>query len=293
MNRLNEKLFKISSDVDLIYKLAFKDFVKNFGEEKIKSIKTKEDATRYIDKIDAKYKGQPFSQHDVRNVSFWEGDTSVLKNKYSVKSHIVNPCDISCGLICHSSRVCTSYYAPLDSKIVITINKAFYFVYDYIEQVKYGRSPAETLVRRLQELGNGKLIEQFGEIRIKRSIAHELSHWISDSTHNRYLYDIMNSVKVSPGSKNKLKKLLKKEKALLLTHFEIDAQVHDVLQIKRKVGNEKWNSMSFDDLLDYASNTKDSYENIKSFIGKDVAFEWKKRFLKRLNREGLLGDNMR
>lgn len=74
----------------------------------------------------------------------------------------------------------------------------------------------------------------------------------------------------------------------MLTSYERDAQIHAMMQLYREY-KDVWDTLSWNDLLDLGVGIRSFYERID--VKKKKIF--KKNFLKRMHREGILGKRMR
>jgi hypothetical protein len=208
---------------------------------------------------------------------YLETDSSQLKSKDCVQAHRNNPVNIYGG-----TQGLGSYYSSKDKVISISIN---------FDAVKYYPK------KHLMTPNSLKAIDkEISEIAVKETIYHELSHWISDSLYNTYIGNLVarakNISEDDPNWKEKIKKIMSMGKVNVnMTHFEIDAQIHAIKQAKRMLKKE-WDEMTFLDLF-YEYNSLRAIAKILYKIGEDVYREWFKDLVKRMNREGLLGKNMR
>jgi len=251
---LYENTFDIDKDVDYIYDKFFKKIVEDFKNKKVDN--------NYIKYVDSKT---------------YEIDSSELKTEDAKKANAINPIKIYGKFFTSDS----SYYDVKKQIIVLAFKKPniqilIDYNYDY-EKIKndYGKNQFEYLMKQVSE-------------GVKSTIAHELSHWINDSLHNRFA--------------NKLADLVKKynnpelwnlgEKDVNLTYFEIDAQIHGIKSIKKLKGH-LWDSMKMDDLFMEYPSLRSIGNRVYHLYGKDVLEIWEKNFLKRMHREGLLGKNMK
>lgn len=119
------------------------------------------------------------------------------------------------------------------------------------------------------------------EARIKGSIMHELSHWLNDAFHN-------NNVSVSSK-----KDLIGKNKGVnrshqFLTDYELDAQVHAIIQYRKK-NRIVWNKMTLTEALE----NMPFYFALKTKVTDSEMKEWKRYMYTRLSRENLLGKKMK
>lgn len=145
--------------------------------------------------------------------------------------------------------------------------------------------------------GNTEVIEDYPDIlhevsshRIRSTITHELTHWLEDS-----LYD----GKVTKEVDKLNTKFQKTRNSKDLVRFrntspqEIESFIHEFAQIKRRIPQDEWDSLTFKNIFDQHSSLRVAYDaTIKKLESSDLE-EFSKTILKRLHREGLLGKNMR
>ena len=108
---------------------------------------------------------------------------------------------------------------------------------------------------------------------IKTSIYHELSHWIRDSLDNQ-----------------SVRKAIKNRKAQIDSKVEIDAQVH-VISLLHQMYKEEWDSLTLLDLMQLKPALRVPFRTTKD--NKKRFNQYQKDLLTRLNREGILGKNMK
>ena len=73
-----------------------------------------------------------------------------------------------------------------------------------------------------------------------------------------------------------------------LTDYEINAQIHSIKQLKRS-NRDLWDLFSFKNMVDESP----ALITIRSNLNAQQYKEWKKLILKRMYREGLVGDSMK
>lgn len=253
--RITEKTFNISKDVDYIYNKGFKKAVYDFQKKGILP-PIVSDTTVY------------FKLH-----------TSDLKSKDCQEANKLYPVYIYCGVFKEGSF---NYFKKGEEHIVISINK------DAIQNMEYKDRMTPNTIKGIEN--------EITEHRIKAVIYHELAHWISDAKYNSYLHTLtaraLNISKDDPNRNEKIKKVMASGKVdVNMTHFEIDAQIHAIKQIKRSFKKE-WDEMTLTDLFYKYTSLRGIAKTLYQ-INSDVYKLWIKDLVKRMNREGLLGNNMR
>lgn len=250
---LFEKTFKISSDVDYVYNVGgFKDFLK----------KLKRDRNNFP------HKEKILKKEDI---TFNTIDSDKLISLDARKSDLVNPIKITCGIFTGGSS-----YIPNWQQIYVSFNYvAIKVIADHAEE------DVPTPMAKM-------FVNEITEHKIKSTISHELSHWISDSLYNRYLGKLVDRA-------NELKsfdimKLGKKD--VDMTYFEINAYIHGIKELKRKF-KSKWDQFSLDDLYNKYAGLGAVAKHLYKLYGQDILNIWQKMLVKRMDRENLLGKNMR
>ena len=250
-----EKTFNIDRDVDHIYRKAFKKFIDNL--QKTGDVQV--------------------GLGSKKQLVMYQMESGKLKEEECKAAHALNPIMIYSGI----SPTGGSYYKIDSAHIWISLQKD---VIQMIQQAATRGVPAwQTVPPRLRKSFKAELSEG----RMKATIYHELSHWLNDTLHN---YNITNIVRLAQELGNPSMKLLGK-KSVDMTHFEIDAQIHGIKQLKRTYKNE-WDSFTFDDILDLYPSLRAVTDNLFDH-GRSVVNIWTKAILKRMAREKLLGKNMR
>lgn len=203
-----------------------------------------------------------------------EISTDMLSDELSRKAHQLNPCTIKINDILE--RVSSNYYNPYEKIISIKISP---------NAINYGveYNDIKIATEELDDIKSKRsFLNEFTEARIKGSIYHELSHWIDDSLHNTRIKKALdNNFKKNTG---------KPIKNVNFTDFEIQAQIHNILQLKRN-NEDNWNNLSFEDMI-YLSPSLTSIYYSKNVDDSD-RINWLKRLKLRMNRENLLGKNMK
>ena len=253
--RLTEKTFNISKDVDYIYNRGFKSYINDFQKKgKLPPIVSNE--TVYL-----------------------KLHTSDLKSKDCQEANKLYPVDIYCGVFKEGSY---NVFEKGKERIVISINK------EAIENINYKYEMGTNVKRSIEN--------EITEHRIKAIIYHELAHWISDAKYHSYIHNIVaravNIPQDDPNRNYKIKQIMNSGKSNVnITHYEIDAQIHAIKQIKRTFKSD-WDTMSLLDLF-YRYTALKSIAKSLYKINPDVYKLWVKDLVKRMNREGILGKNMR
>ena len=124
------------------------------------------------------------------------------------------------------------------------------------------------------------LKQEFTEEKFKGTINHELVHWIDDTLHNKHIQKTLEKAKETNGG-------IFRNKPINMSYLEIQAQIHNIKQAKRK-HSENWDNITFGDLLEIIPSLGCINNNL-SFENKE---QWRKTIRRRMYREGLLGKKM-
>jgi hypothetical protein len=198
--------------------------------------------------------------------------TDDLKSQKAKKAHEINPLIIYIGIF-----DCCSYN-PVESIIRLTFNMSAVNLLkaNDIKKIKYLLSDEEYK----------RYLNEFSSSSIKGSIYHELSHWLNDTFHNK------NILKRIQKSKNiNSYKPLTRFNVTVFSDYELDAQVHALKQLKRDYKKD-WDDLTWNDVI----IRKPSFDFIKRTLkssSNKARNDYKKRLLKRLNREKLLGKGLK
>lgn len=216
------------------------------------------------------------------NNNKWDGifpkiqytDSSVLTSPDSIKAHEINPINIKF----HDYTENGNFYNPSKSHINFYINKnALSLLID----------KGFNLKKIAPNLGNMKLpfLDDLSEKRIKGIIYHELSHWVDDSLHNRHLKKL--TLRSHETDRNIM---FVGNKGTQSTYYEINAQIHALKQMKSQVPLKIWNNWTWNDL-----ELNSSAIHTMSILNKKSGdfFTWRRKLLKRMSRENLLGKRMK
>jgi len=268
---LTEKTFNISKDVKFVYDKAYKKYIDSLIKSEVKG------------KGDYRaFKGSAFPQKDekIRNgqdVLFATIDGSELPSNEAKKANELNPVTLFCGVFRNGSFYTSKEQSQIKNKCKI--------------QISLHRGALWLILRNEQEnVPHNQLKEFYNEIsaaRIRATIAHEISHWMNDTFHNYHISKMLN--KAMEFSDREI--LLLNKKDVNMTHFEIDAQMHGIKQLK--VSNKKnWDNMTLLYMFRLYTPMMANARGINKY-GKDVLDIWQKKVIMRMNREKLLGKNMR
>ena len=197
-----------------------------------------------------------------------ETNTSILKNAICVKAHQLNPCKIYI-------QGPGNHYDALNKIISMAISPNA--IKHLINWSNYSNG-----INKLDDEFVPLFKSDVSEYRVKGSIHHELVHWIDDTLNNQHIEKFVTkhlgkSIQQTPELKH-----------INTNYFERQAQIHNIKQLHNQYKGE-WDQMTFDDMVK-------KLPSITSFLRgtpREVKAQWAQDIKKRMNREGLLGKNMR
>tara|TARA_R110000782_G_scaffold127315_1_gene218894 strand:+ start:556 stop:1323 length:768 start_codon:yes stop_codon:yes gene_type:complete len=198
-------------------------------------------------------------------------NTSTLKSPLAIKADKLNLCLI---LINVGGG---NFYAPKQSTISVGPNtSAIGFVKDNGGSIKSAAS-------YLPDSQLSNFMNEFKSSSIKGSIHHELVHWIDDTLHNKHINNRMERATERGDGK-----ITKNGIPINADKMEIQSQIHNIVQLKRKY-DEIWDSLTFEDMIKYSPALNTMTRNFSD----EVKNQWVRNIKTRMHREGLLGKNMR
>ena len=212
----------------------------------------------------------------INNIKTINTDTSILKNELCVKAHSLNPCEIIINQFPYGNGVC-NYYNTNYHRIGMSFGGS---------ALAYLDSNDGSLDGCLRDIPNSqkeKFLSEFTEYRVKGSIHHELAHWLDDSLNNKHITKTLTKYKNTPVAE------LGDEFKYIDSHYlEIQAQIHNIKQMYN-THKAEWDELTFEDMLKLSPALTPVFKNFPEH----VRIAWLKNIKKRMNREGLLGANMR
>ena len=268
--RLNEKTFNLDVDVNKLYELSGFNNLIDMAE------------SGSLHQLDSKVKKLILSGEYL----IYKTDTSILKSEDAKKANAINLVPIYFGIF--NSSAYGIHKETEKGVIVVTLN--FHAIKILLTNPGLNKENSKF---RLNDKTYKNIWNSLSETRIKNSIYHELSHWASDSIHNRYMLDLVKKSKELDD-----RDILKLgQKDINMTHFEIDGQIHEIKNIKNTLNDEDWNTLTLPQLFIMEPSLGQIAQDI--YFGEDNDEEdveslniWLKFLIKRMNREGLLGEKM-
>jgi len=226
---------------------------------------------------------------DYLYTKYFENDVNRLKNNdkyiddmfkpyvdhtYNLKSDLasigneLNPCEI----FINSDNRISCFYNPKRSEIGIGVSVIAHDILKDSGSIRNGIIDTQSNIFE----------QEFTEHRIKGSIHHELLHWLDDTLHGRNIRELLNKINIRG-----LERYTKKRN-INHTYIEIHAQLANINQLKKKLG-EEWDLISFDSAIALSPalttvNNKLSIEDRK---------DWIKTLKYKMYKYGLLGASMK
>jgi hypothetical protein len=259
-----ERTFDIDDDVNYVYSFIFKPYI-----EQLKNKTFNEDLNKKWPVI-----------NEIGCV-FEYIDSNKLKCMESKLAHELKPIYIFGGVFTTESKIVYDRKIKERNYIIISLDK--YLTEIFIKSNFDFRNMKNFISEKQIQIAKNMLKESY----IKSMIYHELSHWLNSTLHNDHIEKV-----VLLAKKYENPDLLKlKTKDVNLTHFEIDAQIHGLKQIY-KDNKLKWSKLTFPQLFTLYPSLYSIYIDVKEY-GKDILDIWLQTLIKRMNRENLLGNNMK
>ena len=264
---ITEAVFSIDDVVDYIFNKVYKDFFTAVAQYKNGN-------PPILDRLELP-----------DEIIFTTGDIAQhVNNKKFIQAHELNPLIIKIGLG-------KNYYQPLRNEMSIGFTPVLYQLIRsaIIQGDTYDQMISAIRPDTLQKNADS----EFTGVKVKGSIAHEISHWIDDTLHARHINTMLKKSEKTLDISKANAYMYRGEVDIYLTDYEINAIIHDIVQIKRDVGQKKWDLMSFEDLLGKAVAINATYKRIKATHTKADVSRFIKLLVSRMHREHLIGKNMK
>lgn len=302
---MTEKVFHLRTDIDNIYNKSFKPIV----DEIEKALRTGEAPARngklmkFLDRMN----------YDTDTHVLLEIDSSKLVSADAKKAHEIRPVKISLQIGKEGN-----FYRPSDEQILVSIPEN---IIDIFQRMLWDKKEI------LRHVKDPTIFKEITENKLKGTINHEMSHWIRNSLTghldkmftkmSKKLTDkqrkaIKNQQDVGEFDRDvekiKIKSLTMGNISTVATSYELDAYVHNIMEYKISVGLNKYNQIKLSDLfieLPALKVIKGAFKKYKLKNINDTLWSekrpdykqkweaWQKHLIKRLDREKLLGKNMR
>jgi hypothetical protein len=193
-------------------------------------------------------------------------NSSILKSKEASLAHELSPVTINLYLFLPPEK--GNSYVPIKNEINIGIPSVIRGIINY---------KSHTLNTHLKDI-----IADASEIKLKSTIRHELTHWIDDTLHNRHITNMIVNPKFIKQVNTAFAANHRKDIRYLMPH-EITAMVNQIAELKRRLGDKKYNSLTWVELVALIPGLNS--------LNVDMGQEWRKLMFTRLAREKLVGTN--
>jgi hypothetical protein len=260
LERLDEATFNVDKDVEFLYKKANLD---RFHKLVIGN-NSAEDVATVLGKIEIPS-------------TFWRGNSGDMVSRDSKKAHKVNPVDIRIGAYMDGS-----YYNPVGKVIQVSLHSG---VIGHLQRNMY----RVDLVASILGSSFSWFQKELNAENVKGTIAHELAHWLDDSLHGMHITHKSKSDKeagISIGAN--------KFSTVDQTPMEFEAQIHAIKTIRKQIGKRAFDKLTWGDLFHLKGSLMSNFSKAWDIDLSSTAYEdAMKRFVKRLAREGLLGNGLK
>jgi hypothetical protein len=258
-NYLTERISDLSLDVNHIYDMYFAKLVK--------AVQTKNG--RELDII------LNYSGGSVKDTTFAEFDSSVLKSHDCVEAHKIIPVTIYVGVFDTGSL-----YDFKSQIIHISANT------NALNFLLSNNFNLDILANKFQK---DSIMLEIDEVSLKGTISHELLHWIDDALHGKHL--TKNLSPYTGKTAELVAKIYTKGKSnhIGTTSFEMNAQVQAIMEIRKSMNVEKYDMLTFVDIYKLKPSIGFIVQQLKS----EEYTIYMRKLISRLNREGILGKSMK
>lgn len=246
---INESIIDIDKrDIDLIYKPLNKFMRKISANVKSKNINALKKVLSDIRKIKVKTPQGENEMWILKSIK-----STALKSINAREANKIKPIHIFVGFLTNQP-----FYSPHKEVILVgpTLSTLDFF----------------TQPGMLKDIEDKNVFDYFEnmatELNIKTIIRHELTHWIDDVLHNLFL---TKSDNLTGGGEN------------IIKSYEIQAIIHQVDEIRKQLGYEKYNELTWDEFMKKVPDIRRYIRHMDGFFQK---------FIKRMMREKFLTDKM-
>jgi hypothetical protein len=212
-------------------------------------------------------------------------DSGELTSQECKSAHALNPIDI------RVYSICQPLYAPQKGYIQVGLPSLLSsLLLEWVRLPNYNRNFKNSLENILDknyisDKDKAYIKSTFTEDFILQTFYHELSHWLSDTLHNRHIMKAIDKSNIN----NKSLAQHYKTSNMIFSPIEVDAYMHGLYSTYKLLGKDKWNTLTLDDLF----TVYPALQSIESNKNEKAIINFKKALISRLSREGILGNNMR
>lgn len=193
-------------------------------------------------------------------------NSSQLTSPDAKKAHSIKPVKIYAGLCLRANS-----YMPSKSVIYVGTTAGAHMGlknWDWVPQ------------NQLKQLRN-----EFSALRLKSTIAHELTHWIDDTLNNMHMTKAQLMAADEENPQKFLDYLKAGEKDVGLAPVEINAVVNQIALIRKKIGRKRYERLTWSELV--------SMHPALNGLNNSLGAAWRRKVFERLSREGLLTPNFK
>lgn len=226
------------------------------------------------------YKNDPSKLHSLywksQGMTLSSVESDILTDSISIAAHDKIPVSI------HLKLGGGSHYNPSEGEILISFNGS---------AIEYLGDEGLNNVQAVSE--EPSVVQEFTPERMKGLIAHELTHWIGDAVYNQKGQKALARYAKDMDSENDYS-----ERSKITTRLrnasdeELNSFTAQIKQRRRSMGQEKWDNISFRELLQLDTALGHNFKQVYKGLGQSEYVDFVKVLIKRLHREGLLGKSM-
>jgi endonuclease I len=280
---LSEALIDVDKkDIDMIYapvKKLYKDLQAVWKKRELFS--AEELQTQFKEVMSRHMTGGAGNHRVLKTFS-----TGQLSSAAAQEAHKINPIKIKVyAILPHGA---SNSYNMLTKEIIIGLPLSIW----------------EAMTYRLNHIPHyqmAMLTNETSDIRVLSTIRHELTHWLDDSLHNQHLnkkFSRFNAdlqkIKQADGdivsTRNAVdasykKHVTKGEEDIYLTPLEITPFVNQIEELKRRIGDKKYDKLTWADIMTYMPSLDG--------LNRRYGAKFRKLMFTRMARENLLTKNLR
>lgn len=270
---LNEATYDIDGDVNMLFKRYVRTaWIAAIRRDRKELEKLKEkaiDRLLFYQKDETAYR--KITNDTMRGLIGFT-DSSELRDKQCKIAHELNPI-----YIFFSTTADSSHYNPINKTIIILVQE---------DTINFSIRQ-----RKGEDFGlKAPMIDMISNerrhIKILKTIAHELSHWIDDSINNRHL----EKKALIGGTKHTVRE---SGLADINHHYiEINSQIAGVKATRNKLGKKIWNNITLKKLFTIDVTLGSILTDRNKLISEKDVKKWLIKLIRRTDREGILGDKM-
>ena len=230
------------------------------------------------------------------NIPKFVFSSEIFKSKLLKDAHEKNPITIHIGDRTEGS----TSYSPEENKVRVSVSPM-------VLNLVINDGSILNAVEHVPEKLKKQFLLEFTVPKLMQSFSHEIVHWLDDTFHNNFLGKMLklttklcNEISWGNFSEEQIQKKNEEIYNMItrglgdetFTEYEINAQIKVISMIKKDVGDEKWDTLTFEEMVELNPGIHLSYNTAKD-NGEDMYNYWSRRIKSRMAREGLIGKLMR